>query len=435
MSDAVLRVSHVSKQFSLSETHDSLRDLISAGVRRLFGRGAHRRGDLFWALRDVDFEVGQGEAVGVIGPNGAGKSTLLKLMAGILVPDHGEVSVKGRLAALIEVGAGFHGDLTGRENIFLNGAILGMDRSEIRRKLDDIVAFAGLEKFLDMPVKRYSSGMGARLGFSIAAHVAPDVLLVDEVLSVGDAMFRLRCMERMHELVRQGTTLILVSHNLDQVQAICDRAVVLEKGSSVFSGDPRDAVSRYLDAMSRSYAPRPADLTSATSDGGSAVESHSLRFVNSQGEAVVWARAAEPIRAELSFRLRRAVPKLVIELNMRAAVHQNLLSVNSGRDGLTFAGHAGDNKVTLALPRLPVCGGHYFWNIRMWDSNAGTSELDTPFSYPLVIDDEGRATGILTAEHQWCLEATQGRAEVGCEMKTQSRPESAASTTMDAIHP
>ncbi len=402
MSIPAVHFNEVSKRFRLGATHDSLRDLLSSGVRRVFRRGAGSNGrDTFWALRDVDFSVAQGEAVGIIGPNGAGKSTVLKLLAGILRPDGGEVRVCGRLAALIEVGAGFHGDLTGRENIFLNGAIMGMSRAEIRRNLDAIVDFAGIERFLDMPVKRYSSGMYARLGFSIASHVDPDVLLVDEVLSVGDAVFRLRCADRMHELVRRGTTLVFVTHNLDQMQSICRRAVVLDHGRTVFAGASREAVGHYLQAMSKAYTTQPTDMTAEDHEDVQAAELVNVRFVNAAGEELVWVRSRDEIRAEVTFRMRRPVSRLVVELNMRASVNENLISINSGRDGRTFDVAEGVQTVALSLPALPVSGGQYFWNVRMWDANRGTTELDTPFRFPLVVDDEGRATGVLCLEHEW----------------------------------
>jgi lipopolysaccharide transport system ATP-binding protein len=416
MSGPAIRVSGVAKQFSLGETHDSLRDLVASCARRLRGRLFGRAGgrssrngrSKFWALRDLSFTVMPGEAVGIIGPNGAGKSTVLKLLAGILRPDLGQVSVRGRLAALIEVGAGFHGDLTGRENIYLNGAILGMSRDEIRRKLDVIVSFAGIGRFLDMPVKRYSSGMYARLGFSIAAHVDPDVLLVDEVLSVGDAVFRLRCLDRMRQLVRGRTTLIFVTHDLDQMQAICNRAIVLEAGCATYSGPARDAVGHYLSAMSRDYAHRPPDLMDPKDRQGGDVEVLALRFLDERGEEVVWTRPRETLIAELRFRLHRPITKLVIELNMRASLSDNLLSVNSGRDGLTFDAPAGEHTVTLTLPTLPVCGGQYVWNVRMWDSDSGMAEIDTPFKFPLVIDDRGCKTGALCLEHEWSFVRSSG---------------------------
>ena len=402
MGDTVVRFSHVSKRFRLGETHDSLRDLVAAGINRLISGRARRNGpSTFWALSDVDFAVGRGEAVGIIGPNGAGKSTALKLLAGILRADRGEVFVAGRLAALIEVAAGFHGDLTGRENVFLNGAILGMTRREIRRKLDAIVTFAGIERFLDMPVKRYSSGMYARLGFSIAAHVDPDVLLVDEVLSVGDAVFRLRCLERMRELVHAGTTLVFVTHNLDQMQSICRRALVLEGGRCVFAGASREAVGHYLTALSRVYTQRRTDVVQSNSVGPDAVELVALRFRNEAGEDVVWLRAREPVRAELHLRLHRPIPRLVVELNMRASAEENMLSFNSGRDGLMFDGRAGEHKVILTIPHIPVASGQYFWSVRLWDADTGETELDTPLKFPLVIDDGGRATGRLAVDHAW----------------------------------
>jgi len=248
MADTTVEVERVSKKFRRGELHDSLRDLVPALVRRVVRRGpppelAARE---FWALHDVSFAVGRGEALGVVGGNGAGKSTLLKLLGGILRPTRGAVRIHGRLSALIEVSAGFHPDLTGRENVFLYGTILGMAREDIRRRFDAIVAFSGLEEFMDTPVKRYSSGMFARLGFSVAAHVDPDVLLVDEVLSVGDLVFQRRCMERMREVIRQGTTVVFVSHNLRAVTDLCSRALLLDHGRVAAAGEPERVVEAYL---------------------------------------------------------------------------------------------------------------------------------------------------------------------------------------------
>jgi lipopolysaccharide transport system ATP-binding protein len=199
----------------------------------------------FWALRDVSFNVERGEAFGIIGGNGAGKSTILKLLTGIMRPNRGAIRVSGRISALIEVSAGFHQDLTGRENIYLNGAILGMTRDEIRKRFDAIVDFSGLEDFIDTPVKRYSSGMFARLGFSVAAHVDPDVLLVDEVLSVGDYLFQRKCMERMHTVIRTGATVVFVSHNLREVANLCQRSLLLEHGHVEMIGPTSEVIQAY----------------------------------------------------------------------------------------------------------------------------------------------------------------------------------------------
>jgi homopolymeric O-antigen transport system ATP-binding protein len=241
------------KKFRRGERHDSLRDLVPALTRRVFSRdvsqGLDNKED-FWALKDVSFAVAPGEALGIIGPNGAGKSTALKLLTRILKPTRGACRVHGHVGALIEVAAGFHPDLTGRENIFLQGAIMGMKRAEIARKLDSIVAFAGVASFLDTPVKRYSSGMNARLGFSIAAHLDPDVLIIDEVLSVGDMEFQERCLKRMLEFKREGVAIVFVSHNLQAVELLCDRALFI-RNEVVTLAETRRVLEVYIEHVQK----------------------------------------------------------------------------------------------------------------------------------------------------------------------------------------
>jgi homopolymeric O-antigen transport system ATP-binding protein len=253
MSQPALEVQHVSKKFRRGEIYDSLRDLIPALTGRMFRARADGGLDKrdFWALNDVSFEVQQGEAFGIIGHNGAGKSTMLKLLTGIMRPTAGRITVRGRLSALIEVSAGFHQDLTGRENIYLNGAILGLKRHEITRRLDEIVAFSGLEAFIDTPVKRYSSGMFARLGFSVAAHVDPEVLLVDEVLSVGDYLFQRKCLDRMDQIIRNGTTVVFISHNLQAVANLCTRSLLLRSGVVAMVGETSMVLREYLEGEER----------------------------------------------------------------------------------------------------------------------------------------------------------------------------------------
>jgi lipopolysaccharide transport system ATP-binding protein len=248
MSDIVLDVQGVYKKFKRGERYNSLRDLLPALSGRMFR--AEQEEPLeqreFWALKDVTLQVRRGEAFGIIGGNGAGKSTLLKLLSGIMRPTSGTIRVTGRLSALIEVSAGFHGDLTGRENVYLNGTILGMKRDEIRRRFDEIVAFSGLEEFIDTPVKRYSSGMYARLGFSVAAHVDPEVLLVDEVLSVGDYLFQQKCLERMSQVIADGVTVVFISHNLRAVANLCHRSVLLNHGVASEPGPTGEVLRKYL---------------------------------------------------------------------------------------------------------------------------------------------------------------------------------------------
>lgn len=279
--DTVLRVENVSKKFVRGEIHDSLRDFIPALVAKLRGRRHPPANDRdFWALRDVSFELARGEAFGIIGANGAGKSTMLKLITGIMKPTSGSIQVNGRLSALIEVGAGFHLDLTGRENIYLNGTILGMKRAEIDRKFDDIVEFSGLADFIDTPVKRYSTGMYARLGFSVAAHVDPDILIVDEVLSVGDVVFQNRCLERMNAILRSGATVIFVSHNLRAIAELCPRSILLEHGQIVSAGPSQQVMNEYLErsgTQARQGKSAPVSISRVavrrSSSGGAAFES------------------------------------------------------------------------------------------------------------------------------------------------------------------
>jgi ABC-type polysaccharide/polyol phosphate transport system ATPase subunit len=258
MGDSVLDVRGVFKKFRRGERHHSLRDLVPAVTRRLVRREGSRAPDQqdFWALHDVSFSVERGEAFGIIGGNGAGKSTILKLLSGIMRPTTGSIRVAGRISALIEVSAGFHRDLTGRENIYLNGAILGMTRQEIRGRFDAIVAFSGLEAFIDTPVKRYSSGMYARLGFSVAAHVDPDVLLVDEVLSVGDYLFQQKCLERMNAVISRGATVVFVSHNLRELASLCRRSLLLEQGVVHTTGPTPEVIRTYF---GRGQQPRAFD--------------------------------------------------------------------------------------------------------------------------------------------------------------------------------
>lgn len=285
------------KKFARGEKFDSLRDLIPSLTNGMFS--TEHRSKLqkkeFWALKDVNFKVGPGESLGIIGPNGSGKSTTLKLLSGILRPDLGSLRVRGRLGALIELGAGFHPDLTGRENIYLNGTILGMKKTEIAAKFDEIVAFSELEDFLDTPVKRYSSGMYARLGFSVAAHVDPDVLVVDEVLSVGDYHFQQRCFEKMQEFVRKGTSLIFVSHNMTAISTLCKNAVVLRKGEAVYQGSVSQAIQAYHSFYENERTSEHVELTDVQLRGSDG----DMRDVFDPGEKItfdVTLRALRPIR-------------------------------------------------------------------------------------------------------------------------------------------
>lgn len=247
--DGYIAFDDVWKKFRYGEVHNRLRDAIPALARRLVGRPDPEEGlwrGEFWALRGLDFTIEPGEALGLIGPNGAGKSTVLKLLTQIMEPTRGRCEVRGRIGALIEVASGFHPDLTGRENVFLQGTIMGMPRREIATRFDEIVAFAGVEAFMETPVKRFSSGMQARLGFAIAAHLDPDVLVIDEVLAVGDASFQQRAFARVQELVRSEIPVVVVSHQLEAISTLCTRAMLLDRGRVVCAGTPGECITAYL---------------------------------------------------------------------------------------------------------------------------------------------------------------------------------------------
>ncbi|UCG16728.1 MAG: ATP-binding cassette domain-containing protein [Phycisphaerales bacterium] len=398
MARYAVRFENVSKQFRRGQIHDSLADWIGAGWGRVQGRGRVGPAQAFWALKDVSFEAAPGEALGIIGPNGAGKSTSLKLLAGILRPDGGQVHVNGRLGALIEVSAGLHGDLTGRENIFLSGAIMGMGRREIDRKLEGIVEFSGLEDFLDTPVKRYSTGMTARLGFSVAAHIDPDVLLVDEVLSVGDVAFRQRCEARMRQLVDGGTTLVFVTHNLEQMRGVCHRTIVLDQGKVTFVGDPGQASERYLRAMMQAGERSYSDCPPGEQMAG---EVRDVRFINAAGCDTGIVQADEPATIEITFCLKSAIRRLSVEVSTRRLSGELFVNFNSARQGRWYDAPAGVNRVRVHVPSLPYAGGNYVAFARLWDADRCRVVAESPARYPLVIDDRGQPTGVLALPGTW----------------------------------
>lgn len=340
MSLPVVEARGVWKRFRRGEPHRRLRDLLPALARGLFGLAsateAERPGE-FWALRDVNFRLYAGEALAVLGPNGAGKSTLLRVLTRLLRPERGGIRVRGRLGALIELAAGFHPDLTGRENVFLSGAVLGMPRREVARRLDDIACFAGVERFLDTPVQRYSSGMQARLGFAVAAHLEADVLLVDEVLSVGDAQFQRRCLQRMRERLRQGVAVLFVSHHLPAVLELCPRALVLEGGAVAFDGPAEVATARCLEALDRA-GPQGPDAP---------VELLGWRFDAPDADAL---RPGDPFALEVRLRFRRALVRPAFHLTVhRACDRLRVCDVAAQQCGLAPRAYAAGEEVTLRL--------------------------------------------------------------------------------------
>ena len=359
MSQPILEFEHVSKKFRRGQLHDSLRDFVPALVKSMVsGRSSENLGQQeFWALRDIDFSLDPGEALGIIGPNGAGKSTILKILTGIMNPTVGRRVVRGSLSALIEVGAGFHPDLTGRENIFLNGTILGMSRREIRARMDEIIEFSGLSDFIDTPVKRYSSGMYARLGFSIACHVQPDILVVDEVLSVGDWAFQNKSTEKMKSILAGGATVIFVSHNLKAVTSLCDRAIYLEKGQIRAEGPVTEVVDKYI--------------RRATEQAREAIDENKPAYIEEvslraeEGEDLVF-RPGQRVVAEVRIRCPRMSDPVAVAIALRDENYNMFFYVDSARlvhEPLVL----GPEEVrTLSFELdLHVAPGNYFLNVAL----------------------------------------------------------------------
>ena len=320
-----IEVEGLSKKYRLGEyqaAYGTLRETVVHAGRRLTGREHHRASTELWALQDVSFDVPEGEVLGVVGRNGAGKSTLLKILSRIVSPTAGRAEIRGRVGSLLEVGTGFSAELTGRENIYLNGAILGMKRREIEDRFDAIVEFSGVEKFIDTPVKRYSSGMYVRLAFAVAAHFEPEILFVDEVLAVGDAEFQARCLGRMEEFGNSGRTVIFVSHNMQAVAQLCDRAILLEGGRLVREGPSEEVVAYHLQTSAGAGSTRTWSADEAPGDD--LVRLRSVRIVDEDGDSVDYVDVRRPVGIELAFTVLHGggppvVPKLKVTTAGRVA--------------------------------------------------------------------------------------------------------------------
>jgi len=301
-----ISVEGISKRYRIGELHSAygtLRESLTAATRRFAHLDHKPHDEEIWAVKDVSFELSQGDVLGIVGRNGAGKSTLLKILTRITTPTSGRATIRGRVGSLLEVGTGFHPELTGRENVFLNGSVLGMKRKEIARKFPEIVEFAGVEQFIDTPVKRYSSGMSVRLAFAVAAHLEPEVLLIDEVLAVGDAEFQRRCLGRMEDMSQSGRTVIFVSHQMQAISQLCDRAIQLEKGQLVADGPANEIVAQYLQSVGGSGSEITwPDLESAP--GGRWVRLRSVRVVLEDGSVADTVDVRNPVGIEIGFVVR-----------------------------------------------------------------------------------------------------------------------------------
>lgn len=333
---------------------------------------------LIKALDGVSFGVEQGEVLGIMGRNGAGKSTLLKLLSRITAPSSGQIKQKGRMASLLEVGTGFHPDLTGRENVFLNGAILGMRKAEVRQRLDEIVDFAGVSAFLDTPVKRYSSGMYVRLAFAVAAHLDPEILIIDEVLAVGDAEFQKKCVDKMKSAsAGQGKTILFVSHNLAFVQALCPRAILLEKGQLKADGPTADVIQHYI----QGFQPAHSALTRS---GTFQAELRSLHIFNEQGRPVALLQQGQPCTFVLEYYAKHALENVTVALGFNAMGGQRILSVWSEFQQQRFSFKPGLNTIRITLPTMKLMPSNYML-LSYLTSNGHVVEEVEDFQQLLVV--------------------------------------------------
>jgi lipopolysaccharide transport system ATP-binding protein len=412
--ETAISLRDVSKRFRLYRGRrvSTVKDLF---VRIFVGHGGSGlfSGEELWALHDVSLDLGRGRMVGIVGSNGSGKSTLLKVLGGILKPTAGQVSVRGRVSALIELGAGFHPEFTGRENIYINGVLLGLTRAEIRARFDEIVAFAGLESFVDSPVKTYSSGMYMRLGFAIAVTVDPDVLLIDEVLAVGDEAFQHRCVGKIQEFKARGKTIVLVSHDLGSIERLCDEAVWLERGRLQAQGETREVVGRYLDHVAReearalgvehAQAEALARTGTAARWGSREVELTRVQLTGGDGRERYLFETGEPCAVQLAFRAHRPVEDPVFGVGVFRKDGVCCYGTNTAVEGLAFGKVDGEGAVTMQIERLDLIEGEYLLDVAVHARDGHPYDYHSRF-YAFAVRSRVRDTGVTRLAHRWRLQ-------------------------------
>jgi lipopolysaccharide transport system ATP-binding protein len=372
MSDIAIKAENLSKLYQIGnrESYKALRDVLSDAIYTPFRwlktpnpKLRTPNSNHIWALKDISFEVKKGEVVGIIGRNGAGKSTLLRILSRITEPTEGYVKIYGRVGSLLEVGTGFHPELTGRENIYLNGAILGMGKADISRKFDEIVAFAEVEKFIDTPVKHYSSGMYMRLAFSVAAHLEPEVLLVDEVLAVGDVGFQEKCLGKMESVASGGRTVLFVSHNMASVSALCSRVYFLHKGSILASGQPKNVIEEYLNEIKPMSGICLRERTDRHGNGRLQFAEMVIR--DDVGDPIDTAVSGQDIAVKIAYISSEATPlrNVSISVGFYSALGQFLFYCGNEMTGNPFRSIPPKGEITCSIPRLPLSPGRYVLNL------------------------------------------------------------------------
>lgn len=430
MSDVVIRAEQLSKQYRLGTVgRKTLHDDINRWLYRLVGkedpylkigeendRTVRGSSDYVWALRDVSFDVRQGEVLGVVGRNGAGKSTLLKILSRVTAPTTGQVKIKGRIASLLEVGTGFHPELTGMDNIFLNGAILGMNRREIKSKLEAIIDFAGVERYIDTPVKRYSSGMYVRLAFAVAAHLEPDILIVDEVLAVGDAEFQKKCLGKMKDVSeKDGRTVLFVSHNLPTILKLCNKAMVMDNGRTILIDTPESAIDVYLKQKMGNNQLLPGQRTDRKGDG--MITCTNVELLNRLLQPSELVRSGDTLRIRISYE-KHTDQALDIAFRIQVVdVHEQIFfTCNNAHSTEMLHVDQEAGQVVCTIDRLPLFGGSYFINIQIYSIGQGAQVHDEiEFTRELTVVDgdffgtgklPGVRKGVLIA-HNWDLHGSK----------------------------
>lgn len=414
-SDVAVAIQGVSKRFRLHRGRDvfTVKDLFVRG-----GRGGLFAGEELWALRDVTLDLPRGRMVGIVGSNGSGKSTLLKLVGGILKPTSGSIRVDGRVSALIELGAGFHPEFTGRENLYVNGILLGLSRAEVRDRFDEIVAFAGLAAFIDNPVKTYSSGMYMRLGFAIAVTVDPDILLIDEVLAVGDEAFQHKCVGKIQEFKARGKTIVLVSHDLGSIERLCDQAVWLHEGRLMAQGGTREIVDRYLnhvageEARALGVEHREAEAQAAAGSaqrwGSREVEITRVRLIDRTGAERYLYDAGEPCTMRLAYRAARPVEDCVFGIGIFRKDGICCYGTNTAIDGLHLGKLEGEGEVMVEVGRLDLVEGEYLLDVAVHARDGHPYDYHSRL-YAFAVRSRVKDTGVARLGHRWRLPGEGGR--------------------------
>lgn len=360
--DSVVSLEHVSKRYTLGATRASVVSMITKSVMGWVNKKStpQATSEILWALKDINFDLKKGEAVGLIGQNGAGKSTLLKLLASISRPTEGKITINGRLSALIELGSGFHRDLTGRENVYLNAAVLGLKREEIKRRFDEIVDFAELDKFMDTPVKRYSSGMLVRLGFAVASCIDPDILLVDEVLAVGDASFRQKCISRIKSLQSNGTSIIFVSHDLNMVQGICSSAIYMNQGQIACRGVTRDVIEVYEKDLHKERIRKLALNKKAERAIASDVSILSVDVLDTDGNKVNEINSWQSAVVRIRYSAHKTIDPANVVIRVLRSDGVTCFRVRTSIDQYNMVLEEGEGSISLCLDPIQLAGGAYY---------------------------------------------------------------------------